>query len=324
MSKPLVYVTRIIPDASLKLLRESCEVRLWEGDLPPSREVILESIADVDGLLCLLTDKIDGAVMDVNPKLKVISNLAVGYDNIDIPSATARKIPVGNTPGVLTDTSADFAFALLMASARRIVEGERYIKAGKWQTWSPLQLAGRDIHGATLGIVGLGRIGQAVARRAQGFGMRILYHGGSDVESAQALGATHCPLETLLEKSDFVSLHCPLNDDTYHLIDEGALHLMKPSAILINTARGGVVDPEALYFALKRGEIAYAALDVTEPEPIPTDDPLLTLDNCLVVPHIASSSVATRGKMAMMATQNLLAGVRGERLPNCVNPEVYG
>ena len=323
MPKPIVYVTRIIPDAGLDLLRDACEVRLWEGDLPPSRATLIKEIADVDGILCLLTDKIDGKVMDSAPNLKVISNFAVGYDNINIPSATERKLPVGNTPGVLTETSADFTFALLMSAGRRIVEGEKYIKAGKWQTWSPTMLLGQDIYGATLGIVGFGRIGQAVARRARGFGMRILYHGGSNEAMAQELGAEKCDLDDLLRESDYVSLHSPLNDDTYHLIDEGALKLMKTTAILINTARGGIVDPEALYFALKNEQIAYAALDVTEPEPINLDDPLLTLDNCLVVPHIASSSVATRDKMAMMAAENLLAGVRGEKLPNCVNPEVY-
>lgn len=318
----LVFVTRQIPEKGLSMLRAECEVRVFEGEMPPPRETVLELAAGVDGILSALTEKIDGAVMDAAPGLKVISNFAVGYDNIDIAAATARKIPVGNTPGVLTDTSADLAFALLLSAARRIVEGERYIKDGRWKTWSPSMLLGYDVHHATLGIVGLGRIGQAVARRAKGFDMRLLYAGGSDSAAAE-LGAEKRSLDDLLRESDFVSLHMPYKPETHHLIGARELSLMKPSAVLVNTARGGVVDPMALYEALKGGRIAYAALDVTEPEPIPLDHPLLTLDNCLIVPHIASASIATRDKMAMMAAANLLAGLKGERLPHCVNPEVY-
>lgn len=321
--KPRIFVTRKIAPKALDLLRQHCEVNLWPEDMPPSREELLAKIGEIDGLLCLLTEKIDGEVMDTPASLKVISNLAVGYDNISIPEATERGIPVGNTPGVLTDTTADLAFALLMAAARRLPESERYVNAGKWRTWSPTLLLGQDIYGATLGIIGLGRIGQAAARRGKGFDMRILYHGGSDKEAAAELGAAERSLDDLLAESDFISIHSPLNEETYHLIGERELALMKPTAILVNTARGGVVDPKALYHALKDGKIAAAALDVTEPEPIPMDDPLLTLDNCLIVPHVGSGSVATREKMGMMAAENLLAGLRGERLPNCVNPEVY-
>lgn len=317
-----VFVTRDLPPPGLELLRPYCEVRLWQGDLPPPRAVLMEEIAQADGILSLLTDVIDADLIAQAPRLKVISNLAVGYDNIDVPAASARRIPVGHTPGVLTETTADCAFALLLSAARRLSEGERYVKAGQWRTWSPTALLGYDVHGATLGIIGLGRIGSAVARRAIGFQMRLLYCGG-DSAVGDALGAQACSLDDLLTESDFISLHVPYKPDTHHLIGAQQLARMKSTAILINTARGGVVDNMALYHALRDRKIAHAALDVTEPEPIPPDHPLLTLDNCLIVPHIASATVATRGKMAQIAAQNLLAGLRGEKLPYCVNPEVY-
>ena len=323
MTKPRIFVTRIIPDDGMEKLNAACEVILWENDLPPLYDHLSDVVKEVDGLLCLITDRIDSALIAGAPNLKVISQMAVGVDNIDITAATQHGIPVGHTPGVLTDTSADFAFALLMAAARRVVEGERYIKAGKWETWSPRLLMGRDVYGATLGIIGMGRIGQAMAKRASGFDMRILYHNRSEVDLPDGMSATRCDIDTLLRESDFVSLHTPLTPETHHLINANALQMMKPTAILINTARGPVVDSAALYAALSDGEIAYAALDVTDPEPIPTDDPLLTLDNCLIAPHIASSSIATRNLMASMAADNLIAGLRGERLPNCVNPAVY-
>jgi glyoxylate reductase len=304
-----------------------CQADVWEEELPPPRAVILERVKDVDGLLSLLTDEIDAEVMAAaGPSLKVISNYAVGFDNIDVEAATQRGIPVGNTPGVLTDTTADFAFALLMAAARRIVEGDNYVRDGRWKTWGPRLLLGQDVTGATLGVVGFGRIGKGMAKRAQGFDMRIMYADPlcEDDPYAAEIGAQCVDLETLLRSADFVSVHVPLNEETHHLIDAQALAQMKPTAVLINTARGPVVDPDALFAALKAGTIRYAALDVTEPEPIPADSPLLTLDNIIVVPHIASASVATRGKMARMAAANLIAGLKGERLPNCVNPEVYG
>jgi glyoxylate reductase len=326
MAKPRVFVSRIIPDAGLERIHEVADAEVWEDELPPPYDTLLEKVRGVDGLVCLLTDRIDGGLMDAaGDQLKVISQMAVGYDNVSIPDATARGIPVGNTPGVLTDTTADFAFTLMVAAARRVVEGERYVKAGRWKTWGPTLLMGHDIFGATLGIVGFGRIGQSMARRASGFDMRVLaYDPMADKGTAQALGVELRPLDDVLAESDFVSLHVPLTEETYHLVGERELKMMKPSAVLVNSARGPVVDPRALYQALKRGEIACAALDVTEPEPIRADDPLLTLDNCLIVPHIASSSLATRGKMATMAAANLEAGLKGERLPNCVNPEVYG
>lgn len=324
MSKPRVFVTRIIPDQGLNLVRGLCNVDLWTGELPPPREVLLERVRGVDGLLSLLTDRVDGPLMDAaGPQLKVISNHAVGYDNIDVPAATSRGIPVGNTPGILTDATADFAFALLMAAARRVVEGERYVREGKWKTWGPSLLLGQDVHGATLGLIGFGRIGQAMAKRAQGFDMRVLYYDPSSPPADPALRARPVDLETLLAESDFVSLHTPLTADTRGLMNRERFALMKPTAMLINTARGPVVDPVALHEALSARRIFAAALDVTDPEPIPLDSPLLALDNLIIAPHIASASVATRQKMSLMAAENLIAGLRGERLPNCVNPEVY-
>ena len=275
------------------------------------------------GLLCLLTDRIDAPLMDAAPNIKVISNLAVGFDNIDIPAANQRGIPIGNTPGVLNETTADFAFALLMATARRIPEARQYVQDGRWKTWHPTVLSGQDVFGATLGIIGCGRIGAAVMRRAQGFGMRILVNSLESADEIRQLGGEKVALDELLSQSDFVSLHVPLTDETHHLIGEYELKQMKPTAILINTARGSVLDPQALYAALRDGEILAAGLDVTDPEPIAPEDPLLTLDNCLIVPHIASASVATRTKMAEMAVDNVIAGLKGHQLPTCVNPEIY-
>lgn len=319
--KPRVYVTRKVPEAGITMLQHECEVEVWGGELPVPRDILLEKARHIDGLYSLLTDRVDQELLDTAPGLRVVSNMAVGYDNIDVAACTAKGIPVGNTPGVLTDTTADFAFALLMSAARRIVEGVDYVRAGRWKTWGPTLFMGPDVHGATLGIVGIGRIGQAVARRARGFDMQILYH-DPYLPDAGIKDATSVGLDTLLSESDFVTLHVPLTESTYHLIGRRELQTMKATAILINTSRGSVVDPGALYEALRDEWIAYAALDVTEPEPIPADDPLLTLSNCLVVPHIASASVATRTKMATMAAENLLAGLKGEPLPNCVNPEV--
>lgn len=325
MTKPRVFVTRIIPSQGLDLVHEHCDVDLWTEELPPSREALLQRVQGVEGLLSLLTDRIDGEVLDAaGPLLKVVSNHAVGYDNIDVPAATARGIPIGNTPGILTDATADFAFALLMAAARRVVEGERYVREGKWKTWGPSLLLGPDIHGATLGIVGFGRIGQAMAKRARGFDMRVIYYDPTQPCCDPTIDAFPVDLETLLRESDFVSLHTPLTRETRGLMNAERLAQMKSTGILINTARGPVVDPVALYDALKGKRIFAAALDVTDPEPIPLDSPLLTLDNLIVVPHIASASFATRQKMSLMAAQNLIAGLHGERLPNCINPQVYG
>ncbi len=324
MAKPKVFVTRRIPDAGLKMVLENCDAEVWEDLLPPPYEVIKEKVRDCEGLLCLLTDRIDAELMDAAPKLKVISNYAVGYNNIDVEAATARGIKVGNTPGVLTDATADFAFTLLCAAARRLVEAVDYAKAGKWKTWEPMGHLGQDIWGATLGIIGMGRIGFAVAYRAhKGFNMRILYHDVRVNEKAeQELGAQKVDLETLLRESDFVSIHTDLNPTTQGMIGPEQFELMKDSAILINTARGPIVQTDALYDALKNKKIWAAALDVTDPEPLPADHPLYQLPNCIIAPHIASATYTSRNKMAVMAAENLLAGLRGEPLPNQVNPEV--
>jgi glyoxylate reductase len=299
-----------------------CDAKVWDGELPPPRDTIIENIASAEGLLCLLTDKIDAQLMDKGPKLKVISNCAVGFDNIDIEAATKRGLVVGNTPGVLTETTADFAFALMMAAARRVAEGDRNVRAGKWKTWGPMILLGQDVFGSTLGIIGLGRIGAAVARRAKGFGMKIMY---SDVirqpQAEKELGLEYVEMGKLLAESDFITLHTNLTPETQHLIGPEQFNVMKRNCILINTSRGPIVDNIALYEALRDGKIAYAALDVTEPEPIPIDHPLLTLDNIVIAPHIASASVTTRTKMGMMAAENLIAGLKGEPLPNPVNPK---
>ena len=324
MTKPRVFVSRIIPNKGLDLIKEFCDAEIWPEELPPAREILLQKVRGVDGLLSLLTDRIDGAVMDAaGAQLKVISNHAVGFDNIVVPDATARRIPVGNTPGILTDATADFAFTLLMTAARRVVEAERYVRAGKWKTWGPSILLGSDFVGATLGLVGFGRIGRAVAKRAAGFEMRVIYY-DPVAQPDPAIQATPVDsLDTLLRESDFVSLHTPLTAETRHLINAQTLAKMKPSAVLVNTSRGPVVDQQALYEALKEGRIFSAALDVTDPEPLPADSPLLTLDNLVIAPHIASASKQTRDNMSFLAAQNLIAGLKGERLPNCVNPEVY-
>ncbi len=320
---PRVYVTRVIPKAGLDLLRGCARVKLWEGELPPPREVLMEEVGAVEGLLSLLTDEIDAELMDAAPQLRVISNYAIGYDNIDVPAATERGIMVCHTPGILTDTTADFAFTLLACVGRRVVEAARYVREGNWKTWGPMLCLGHDLYGATLGLIGLGRIGSAVAKRASGFQMRVLYHDLERIPTLEKeLGLIYTDLDSLLERSDFVSLHTPLTPETHHLIGGRQLKMMKKSAILVNTSRGAVIDRQALYEALVSGEIAGAGLDVTDPEPIDPDDPLLQLDNCVVVPHIASASVATRTLMATLAAENLVAGLQGRMPRNPVNPEV--
>ena len=304
---------------------DACDATVWPGELPPSRDQLLASVAGCHGILTLLTDRVDEALLDAaGPQLRVVSNFAVGFDNVDVVACTARGVRVGNTPGVLTETTADLAFALLLAAARRLPEAMANVREGRWRTWDPLLLLGAEVHGATIGIVGLGRIGQAVARRAAGFGMRVVYHGRTrapgDLEAS--LGATYVPMPELLASSDFVTLHVSLNDQTRGLIGSDELRAMRRTAILVNTSRGPVVDTAALVEALRAGTIAGAALDVTDPEPLPADHPLLGLDACLVVPHVASATRATRDRMATMAADNLLAGVRGQPLPTPVNPEV--
>lgn len=325
MGKPRVYVTRVIPDQGLDLVREFCDATIWPEELPPPRDVILRETRDADGLLSLLTDPVDGALMDACPRLRVVSNFAVGFDNLDVPAATERGIVMGNTPGVLTETTADFAFALLMAAARRIVEGVEYVRADRWKTWGPMLLMGHDVHGATLGLIGLGRIGAEMARRAAGFSMRVLYYDvfrREDLE--QGLGIQYAPLDDVLAKADFVSVHTPLTPETRHLLNAERFARMKRTAIVINTSRGPVIDTEALTEALRSGVIGGAALDVTEPEPLPADHPLVHMPNCIIVPHIASASNVTRGQMAEIAARNLIAGLKGEPMPAGLNPEANG
>jgi lactate dehydrogenase-like 2-hydroxyacid dehydrogenase len=322
--KPVVFVTRRIPGEGLNRLREHCEVRLWEEAGPVPRAVLLREIGPAAGLISMLSDPIDAEVLAAAPALRMISQYAVGYDNIDLAAAAARGIGVGNTPDVLTEATADLAFALLMAAARRVVEGMENVRRGEWITWGPEILLGQDVWGATLGIVGLGRIGQAMARRARGFGMPVLYTGREmHPEAAVALQAEYVTLEELLEHSDYISLHCPLTPQTRGLIGEAELRRMKSTAILINTARGPVVQSAALERALREGWIAGAGLDVTDPEPLPAAHPLAALPNCVITPHIASGSVKTRVKMTEITVDNLLAGLRGERPAFCVNPQVY-
>jgi glyoxylate reductase len=315
----------MLPGTALERLQAACDLKVWREDEPPSRGRLMEELASTEGLLCLLTDNIDAGVLEAAPRLRAISTMAVGYDHIDVDAATARRIPVTNTPGVLTETTADFAFALLLAAARRLPEAERAVRDGRWPAWSPTFLAGVDIAGATLGIVGFGAIGQAVARRARGFGMRALCCSRTPrPEAAAVLGVEETSFDQLLGQSDFVSVHVPLTRETRHLFNHDAFARMKPGAIFVNTARGAVVDESALHHALETHHLAAAALDVAETEPVSPHDPLLRLPNLLITPHIASASMATRAKMADMAADNLLDALAGRPPPQCVNPEALG
>ena len=323
-AKPKVFVSRVIPEAGLAQIREACDAEVWRDPLPPPADVLQSKIASLDGLVSLLTDKLDAKTLDKAPRLKVISNFAVGFNNIDIQACTERGICVGNTPGVLTDATADMAFCLLISAARRVVEGHQYTIAGNWRTWEPLGHLGQDLVGRTLGIVGMGRIGYALAKRCRGgWDMRVLYHDVYKSEQAEAdFGATQVDLPTLLGESDFVSLHADLNDSTRGMIGAAQLRMMKRSAVLINTARGPLVDQKALAAALKAGTIFAAGLDVTDPEPPNMNDPLLMLPNVVIAPHIASATVETRNRMAEICARNLIAGLTGADLPAWVNPDV--
>jgi len=298
-----VFVTRALPGDALVRLRAAHDVTVWDGALPPAPAALREALADAEGLLCLLTDRIDAGLLDAAPRLRAIANYAVGTDNIDLAETVARGIPVGVTPDVLTEATADLAFALLLAAARRLPEAAAAAREGAWRTWEPAGWLGTDVDGAALGIVGFGRIGRAVARRAQGFRMVVR----STADST---------LEELLELSDFVSLHCPLTAGTRHLIDAAALARMRPNAILVNTARGGVVDQDALIAALAGGAIAGAAIDVTDPEPPPPGDPIFQTPNLIVVPHIGSATRSARARMTELAVENLLAGLDGRPMPH--------
>jgi glyoxylate reductase len=321
---PLVLITHTLPDDWLSLLDNRVRMLVGPPDathFPPELE---SNLHQAEGLFTLLTIPVGEDLLDKAPKLKVISNMATGVDNIDIAACTRRDIPVGHTPGVLTSATADLTMALLLASARRLIEANQDACKGKWTTWSPTGWLGVDLDGSTLGIVGMGNIGQAVAHRAKGFSLELIYYDTKQrPEIETSLSARFVPFNHLLQNSDIVSLHLPLTPDTHHLMNRDTLRAMKPTAILINTARGPIVDMQALFTALKEGWIAAAALDVTDPEPFPPEHPLFTLPNCLILPHIGSSTRNTRRKMAELACQNLLAGLAGERLPHCANPEVY-
>ena len=307
------FITRRLPGEALDRLEAEHEVEIWEGRLPPPLKELRAQAERCEGLLTLLTDVVDAELLSAAPNLRAISNYAVGVDNVDLRAATERGIPVGNTPDVLTESTADLAVGLMLAACRRIVEAQDVVRRGEWITWDPELLLGRDLNGASVGIVGYGRIGRAVARRVEGFGARVVHTSRSE----------GMPLEQLLAESDFVTLHCPLTPETEHLIDADALRWMKDTAYLINTARGPIVDPVALERGLSEGWIAGAALDVTEPEPLPPRNPLASAPNLVLVPHIASATHRTREAMADIAVENLLAALRGEPMPHCVNPEVY-
>jgi len=321
--KPRVLITRVLPEPALEVVRQACEVQLDPLDQPLTPAALRQAVIGKQGVLCLVTDRLDAQVLDAATELKVVSNVAVGYDNIDVAAATQRGILVTNTPGVVTESTADLTWSLLCSLARRIAEGDRYIRAGKWRDWTLLLMAGSDIHGKTLGICGMGRIGQAVARRAKGFDMRILYHNRQRLDTIieSELNATWVEKRTLLQQADFVSLHVPLSAATTHFIGVEELRMMRPTAYLINAARGPVVDEAALIQALQQGWIAGAALDVFEHEPhVP--QALQELENVVLVPHIGSASVATRTRMAVMAAENLVAVLRDEYTPYIVNPVI--
>lgn len=305
-----VLVTRRLPFPALDRLAAVHDIDVWPERLPAPPEELRRRAAAAEGILSLLSDRIDEPLMAAAPKLRAISNYAVGYDNIDLAAAAARGIPVGNTPDVLTDATADLAFALLLAVARKLPQAQQDVRDGQWVTWEPAHPLGQEVHGSTIGIIGFGRIGRAVARRAEGFDMTVLHSGTST--------SPDLPLPELLAQSDFVSIHAPLTAATRHLIDAAALARMKPTAILINTARGPLVDQRALIEALYQGTIAGAGLDVTDPEPLPADDPLLEAPNLIVVPHIGSATHTARGRMADMAVENLLAGLAGAPMPHQV------
>jgi glyoxylate reductase len=324
MSRPKVFVSRRIPDEGLNAISAACDVDLWPSQLPPPAEVLRERVKNCDGLVSLLTDRIDGSLLDAAPRLKVVSNYAVGFNNVDVPACTARGVCVGNTPGVLTDATADIAVTLMLAAARRIGEGAADAKAGKWLTWEPLGWLGQDLAGRTLGIVGMGRIGFAAAKRLHhGWGMKVLYtEQVPRPEAEKEFGAKRVELDELLSQSDFISAHVDLNPSTKGMFGAAQFKKMKRTAVFVNTARGPLVDQAALAEALRSGTIFAAGLDVTEPEPLPPDHELYKLPNCIIVPHIASATVDTRNAMARLCANNLLAGVKGEPLPTWVNPEV--
>jgi len=323
--RPRVFVTRRFFPEALEVLTDAADTEVWPDDEPPTTEQLLEKVVEADGILTNIMDRIDADVFQAAHRLKVVSQLGVGVDNIDVAEATRRGVLVGNTPGVLAKATADIAFGLLMSAARRISEGDRWLRAGNWKMqYHPMVWLGAEVHGATLGIVGMGQIGVEMAKRARGFDMRVIYYSRTrKPELESELGMEYFEPSDLLSTADFVTLHIPLTLETRHFIGERELQLMKPTAILINAARGAVVDSQALYTALKEGWISGAALDVTDPEPILPDDPLLSLDNLVITPHIGSASIDSRRRTCLLAARNVVAGIQGKRLEACANPEVY-
>ena len=323
MSKPKILLTRVLPPKAMEYLETHVDFEMPDPD-NITKETLINGVKGKEGLLCLLTETIDAEIMNANPGLKVIANVAVGFNNIDITAAAQRKIPVTNTPGVLTETSADLAFALLMATARRLPESENYLRSGQWEGWGILQFLGSDVYGSTLGIIGLGRIGKALVKRAKGFDMRIVYWNRTRLSESEEreLGVAYMPWEKLLKAADFISIHVAYNQGTHHLMSTAEFELMKDSAMIINTARGPIIDEKALVKALQDGKIAGAGLDVFEWEPKVAPE-LLEMNNVVLLPHIGSATVATRTRMGMMAATNLVAALNGETPPNLVNPEVY-
>jgi len=322
--RPKIFLTRELPPECMDRLSESSDLTYNREDRCLTKAEIIAGVRDAEGLICLLTDTIDDEILQAGSKLRVVANFAVGFNNIDVAAASSRKLPVTNTPGVLTDSTADMAWALLMDAARRVAEGDRLVRTRKWAGWGPLQLLGSDITGATLGILGMGRIGQAMAKRARGFEMRVCYWNRTrlSLKDETRLGLEYCSKESLLEQSDFVSVHVALNDATHHFIGESELARMKSTAILINTARGPVVDEKALCEALQHQRIAGAGLDVYEQEPILVEE-LYDLPNAVLAPHLGSATIGTRTKMGMMAVENCLVAWRGQRPPNLVNEDIY-
>lgn len=318
-----VLVTRRPLGDAIERIQKVARVVIWEEDRPIPRDELLNAVSTIHGLYCMLTDRIDDEMMMAAPHLQVISQMAVGVDNIDLASATALRIPVGHTPEVLTETTADTAFALLLAAARRVGEGIDHVRDGRWGPWDPQLLLGTDVHGATLGVVGMGRIGAAIARRAGGFDMRVLYSGSRKPDLEARLGLIHRTLDQLLSESDHVVASVPLTEETRAMFNDATFARMRPSATFVNIARGAVVDHDALSRALEDGTIGAAALDVTDPEPIPADHPLVTDERCTILPHLGSSSGATREAMASLAADNLIAGLTGDPLVACANPAVY-
>lgn len=325
MSQPRAFVSRMMHPDAMALIDEATEMEAWPDDPPPTADQLREKVADAEGVLINIMDRVDRSLLDAAPRLRVISQLAAGLDNVDMPECTRRGILLGSTPGILSKAVADHAFALLLSAARRVVESDRWVRGNNWElAFHPTYWLGSEVQSSTLGIVGLGQIGLEVARRAQGFDMRILYHSRNRrPEAEEQYGITYASLDELLSQSDFVSLHCPLTPETRHLINAETLRMMKSTAILVNISRGPVVDTDALCTALREGWIGGAGLDVVDPEPIPDDHPLLFMDNVTITPHIGSASVLSRRAMSIMAAQNLVNGLNGQRLVHCANPEVY-